>query len=69
MAPGACTIKNYDSVIYGFRGKIVCLCTTHWKRLTIEKALAYYEICPFSVYYESVMLYSTGPLFLFTACL
>jgi hypothetical protein len=29
--------------------------------MTIEKALAYYEICPFSVNYESVIFDSTGP--------
>jgi hypothetical protein len=26
-----------------------------------QKALAYFEICPFSVNYESVMFYDTGP--------
>jgi hypothetical protein len=26
-----------------------------------KKTLAYYEICPFSVHYESVMIYDTGP--------
>jgi hypothetical protein len=31
------------------------------KLLTNEKALAYYEICNFTVDYESVMFYSTGP--------
>jgi hypothetical protein len=29
--------------------------------LTIENTLAYYEICPFAVNYESVMSFSTGP--------
>ncbi len=26
----------------------------------LEKTLAYYKICPFSVNYESVVFYSTG---------
>jgi hypothetical protein len=27
----------------------------------LAKTLAYYEICPFFVHYESKMFYSTGP--------
>jgi len=29
--------------------------------VTVEKTLTYHEICPFSINYESVMFYSTGP--------
>jgi hypothetical protein len=38
--------------VFAFSGKGVC---------PSLETLAYYEICPFPVNYESVMFYSTGP--------
>jgi hypothetical protein len=48
QAPGAWTVKHYGFVKNRFRSKLVY-------------SIAYYEICPFSVNYESAMFYSTGP--------
>ncbi len=58
---GACTIKNYGSVIYGLRSKLVCLFVQAREYLSEPKSLAYFEIWHFPVNYESVMFYSTGP--------
>jgi len=41
---GACTIKNYGSVIYGLRSKLVCLFFQVRVYLSEPKSLAYYEI-------------------------
>jgi hypothetical protein len=57
---GDCTIKHYGSVIFRFQGKLVCLL----KPVIVtdgSTALAYYDICPFSVPYESVMFYNKSP--------
>jgi hypothetical protein len=54
MKPEPCTIKTLRIRNLRIPYKLVCL----W--LKIEKTLAYYEICPFAVNYESVMFYSSG---------
>ncbi len=41
---GACTIKNYGSVIYGLRSKLVCLFVQARVYLSEPKSLAYFEI-------------------------
>ncbi len=47
------------SVTYKFLSKLLCL-SNKGKRLTIEKTLAYYKICPFSEQQKSIMFYGTG---------
>ncbi len=47
--------------MYRLRIKLVCLSQLVSLQLTIEKTLAYYEICKCSVNYESLMFDSTGP--------
>jgi len=60
-SPGACTMKNYASLIYGLRSKLVRLFVQARVYLSELKSLAYYEIWHFPINYESVMFYSTGP--------
>ncbi len=52
--------KHYGSVMYIFHSKLVRL----YSRVkgTDDRKDTYYEICPFSANYESVMFYSTGPM-------
>ncbi len=52
----ACIIKHYR-----FRYKLACLSEPVKVTENNEETPAYYVICPFSVHYESVMFYDTGP--------
>jgi hypothetical protein len=55
--------KTLQIVIYGFFGKRVCLSKLVCLELTIEKTIAYYEICQVAITYELVMFYSKGTIF------
>ncbi len=47
-APGACIIKLFMAVIYGFCNKLECLSlktTLCWKGLPMKNTLAYYRNC------------------------
>ncbi len=50
--PGVYTIKHHRFVMYRFRSKLVCLS----KQTKTPKTLVFYLICPFSAYYEPLML-------------
>jgi hypothetical protein len=56
-----CTIKLYGLVPYGLHGNLVCLSKQAQVTDNIKTAPAYSEIFLFSVYYESVVFYRTGP--------
>jgi hypothetical protein len=47
--------------MYGLRNMLVCLSEPVQVTDNNKTTLAYYEICPFSVDYELVMFYRTGP--------
>ncbi len=51
--PGACTIKHYEFVMYGFRSKLVCVSQTMIETDN-TKNTSYYEICPFPVHYKYI---------------
>jgi hypothetical protein len=59
--PGACTIKHYGLVMYGFCSKPSEFVSKPIKPLTITTTLTYYVRRPFYVHYESVMFYSIDP--------
>ncbi len=55
------TMKHYGFTMHRYHSKLVCLHKrVEWTDINI-KALAYYAMFPFSVHYESVMRYVTGP--------
>jgi hypothetical protein len=53
--------KHYGFAMYGFRSKLAGLSKMVCLWQTIKNTLAYYEIRPFAVNYESVMFYSNEP--------
>jgi len=59
---GAYNIKHYGHIMHGFYSKLMCLSEQVEVKHNTTKALAYYGICPFTVYYDSVMFYSTRSL-------
>ncbi len=59
MAPGACTLKLYGFVINRFHSKLMC-----WSKLVevtddINKMIAYYGMCAFTLPYSPITHYST----------
>jgi hypothetical protein len=46
--------------MHGFRSKLMCMFKPVEVADNNNKVLAYYEICLFPVYYDSVMFYSIG---------
>ncbi len=61
VIPVAFTIEHYGYLMYVFRSKLMCLSELVEAIVDSNKTLAYDEIYPFTVHYESVMFYSTGP--------
>ncbi len=62
LTPEACIIKHEGFVMYRLYSKILSLLAQASVCVyPSQKAIAYYEICPFSVNYESVIFYDTGP--------
>ncbi len=57
----ACTTKHYRFVMYEFRSKLMRSSKATQVIDISNTAPAYYRICNFTVYYESVMFYGTGP--------
>ncbi len=54
-------IKHYGFVMKRFFSKLMCLPKPVDVTDFCNKTIAYNRLCPFSIYYQSVMFYSTGP--------
>ncbi len=61
MKCGAYTVKHYELEMSVFHGKLACLSKSVKVTGNYKKILAYHVICPFSLNYEFVMFYITGP--------
>ncbi len=46
--------------MYGLHRKLKCLSKLRNVTDTNSKTLAYYKICPFTLYYKSIIVYNTG---------
>jgi hypothetical protein len=63
FSPWVCTIKHCGSVFYGLYSKLVSLFVQASVYLFVQakKQPSYYKICPFTINYKSIKVYSTGP--------
>jgi hypothetical protein len=57
----AFTIILYSYVMYRFHSKLTCFSIAIEVTGNSNEKLTFYRFCPFTVIYDSVLFYSTGP--------